>query len=212
MDPSVFGIQPRQHPTGQALHAYLTAYAKKFGFFDDVHCGVCVLSAEHLEDGGWILTVRSVTNSDPQEPQGQESRMFARKLVLATGMTSEPFLPRIKGQAEFDRPLFHIKDFLKYADATTSKSAKRMTVLGGSKSAWDAVYAYGRKGIPVDWVIRGMCLVFGGRTVCWRSMGTNPQPSESGHGSCWMAPPFVTPLKKWLEKLVSKSYAKLLSF
>jgi hypothetical protein len=28
--------------------------------------------------------------------------------------------------------------------------------------------------------------------------------TASGHGFCWMAPPYVTPFKKWLEKLVSK--------
>ncbi|CAI4214724.1 unnamed protein product [Parascedosporium putredinis] len=201
MDPSVFGIQPRQHPTGQALHAYLTAYAKKFGFFDNVHCGVCVLSAEHLEDGGWILTVRSVTNSDPQEPQGEESRMFARKLVLATGMTSEPFLPRIKGQADFDRPLFHIKDLLKYADATTSKSVRRMTVLGGSKSAWDAVYAYGRKGIPVDWVIRAITNTF------WHVLGSDVI-TLNGYDSH----PEMAKLKPWTSAMFTASTFSILNY
>jgi len=33
--------------------------------------------------------------------------------------------------------------------------------------------------------------------------------AESGHGACWMSPPYVTPLKKWLEKLVSKSTGSL---
>lgn len=28
--------------------------------------------------------------------------------------------------------------------------------------------------------------------------------SESGHGPAWTAPPYVTPLKKWLEKLVGE--------
>jgi hypothetical protein len=34
---------------------------------------------------------------------------------------------------------------------------------------------------------------------------------ESGHGPCWMPPPYVTPLKKWLEKLVHTRFLTWLS-
>jgi len=155
MDPAVFGIQPRQHPTGQAIHAYLTEYTKRFGFFDDIRCGTHVLSAEHQPGGGWVLTIRPVDSSDRQDVKGEESMIFARRLVLATGLTSEPFMPRIKGQEDFARPLFHAKDFLKHSETVSPEHTKRMTVFGGTKSAWDAVYAYGTKGVQVDWVIRG---------------------------------------------------------
>ncbi|KAK1775968.1 hypothetical protein QBC45DRAFT_420875 [Copromyces sp. CBS 386.78] len=98
-------------------------------------------------------------------------------MVLATGLTSEAFLPDFKGQEEFGAPLFHGKELKKYEG--TLVSAKVVTVLGGTKSAWDAVYAYASKGVKVDWVIR-----------------------ESGHGPAWMTPSFVTPFKLWLEALV----------
>lgn len=32
--------------------------------------------------------------------------------------------------------------------------------------------------------------------------------TASGHGSCWMAPPFVTPLKQWIEMLASMYFHK----
>ncbi|KAF5613189.1 dimethylaniline monooxygenase [Fusarium subglutinans] len=80
------------------------------------------------------------------------------------------------GQEDFGVPIFHAKDLRNHED--TYETAKSVTVFGGTKSAWDMVYLYATKGIRVDWVIR-----------------------ESGHGPAWNAPPYVTPLKKWLEKL-----------
>ncbi|GAB1319306.1 Indole-3-pyruvate monooxygenase YUCCA2 [Madurella fahalii] len=172
MDES-FGVRAGEHMPGEVMHEYLTKYAEKFGFLDKIRLRSSVLTAQHQDgaEGGWVLTVQD----DDTQTQYQ---IFARKLILATGLTSEPFLPHIDGQEEFEVPLFHSKDFVKYAD--TLESAKTVTVFGGTKSAWDVVYAYASKGVKVNWVIR-----------------------ESGHGPIWIAPPYVTPLKKWLEKLVN---------
>ncbi|OHE92161.1 hypothetical protein CORC01_12564 [Colletotrichum orchidophilum] len=170
MDPETFGILPGDHIPGRVLHDYLTKYAETFGIADKIRFQHKLLSAEHQENGGWILT--AVDGRD-----GGEVQVLAKKLVIATGLTSEAFLPDFKGQETFGAPIFHGKDFLQHAD--TLESAKSVTVFGGTKSAWDLVYAYAIKGIKVNWVIR-----------------------ESGHGPVWMAPPYVTPLKKWLEKLV----------
>lgn len=176
MDTETFGVKPGEHIPGTVLHEYLTKYSEKFDILDKIRCNSKVLSAEHQDgpEGGWILTVQSTAENAPGETQ-----IKARKLIVATGLTSEPFLPEFVGQDTFGVPLFHGKDFLKHAD--TLDSAKTVTVFGGAKSAWDAVYGYASKGIKVNWVIR-----------------------ETGHGPAWMAPPYVTPLKKWLEKLVSK--------
>ncbi|KAK3899399.1 hypothetical protein C8A05DRAFT_36991 [Staphylotrichum tortipilum] len=170
MDPETFGVGPGEHITGEVMHRYLTKYAEKFDILNKIRHGTAVSTAEHKDgpEGGWILTVQD----------GEGSRqIFAMKLVVATGLTSEPFLPHIDGQEEFGAPMFHGKDFIKHA--ATLEMAKRVTVFGGTKLAWDAVYAYASRGIKVDWVIR-----------------------ESGHGPAWISPPYVTPLKKWLEKLV----------
>lgn len=147
MDSETFGIKPGEHPSGEIVHAYLTKYAEKFGIMDMIRFECSVASAEHQEgdEGGWILTV--------QKKDGATQRILARKLIMATGMTSEPFLPHIEGQEQFGAPIFHSKDFLKHAD--TLETAKTVTVLGGTKSAWDVVYAYASKGVKVNWVIRG---------------------------------------------------------
>ncbi|KAK4134427.1 FAD/NAD(P)-binding domain-containing protein [Trichocladium antarcticum] len=170
MDTETYGVKPGEHMSGEVLYKYLTNYAAEFDIIDKIRCQTVVRSAEHQDgaDGGWILTVLSA---------GTERRIFARKLVMAAGLTSEPFLPHIDGQEDFGAPIYHIRDFGKHAD--TLDSAKSVTVFGGTKSGFDVVYAYASKGIKVNWVIR-----------------------ESGHGPVWIAPPYVTPLKKWLEKLV----------
>ncbi|KAL0931392.1 flavin-binding monooxygenase-like protein [Colletotrichum truncatum] len=170
MDSETFGVLPGQHIPGKVLHEYLTQYAKNFGIFDKIRFQHKILSVEHQETGGWILTIFD-------DKDGREIQVLAKKLVVATGLTSQAFLPDFEGQETFGAPIFHGKDFLQHAD--TLETSKRVTVFGGTKSAWDLVYAYATKGIAVNWVIR-----------------------ESGHGPVWMAPPYVTPLKKWLEKLV----------
>ncbi|KAK4150034.1 hypothetical protein C8A00DRAFT_46477 [Chaetomidium leptoderma] len=170
MHSDVLGVKPGEHMTGEVMYRYLTMYSEKFGIIDKIRYQSVVLAAEHQDgaEGGWVLTI--------QTDNGQH-QIYARKLIMAAGLTSEPFLPRIEGQEDFGVPLFHSRDFGKYA--VTLDSAKTVTIFGGTKSAWDVVYAYGSRGVKVNWVIR-----------------------ESGHGPSWMAPPYVTPLKKWLEKLV----------
>ncbi|KAK0637030.1 hypothetical protein B0T17DRAFT_484255 [Bombardia bombarda] len=170
MDTETFGVKPGEFMSGPAMHHYLSKYAEKFGILDTIRYQTKVLTAEHQDgpDGGWVLVI--------QTPSG-EARIAARKLIIATGLTAQPFLPDFRGQDEFGAPLFHGSEFLQYS--STLESATSVTVFGGTKSAWDVVYAYASKGVKVNWVIRA-----------------------TGHGPVWMAPPYVTPLKKWLEKLV----------
>ncbi|KAH8780079.1 hypothetical protein F5883DRAFT_449478 [Diaporthe sp. PMI_573] len=175
MSTDVFGVNPREHIPGQVVHNYLEKVAEKFGIADKIRYSTRVVSAEQNNpSGGWIVkSVKGVGGSS----EGVESTILARKLIVASGLTSEPFLPYFEGQSSFGKPIFHGKDFAQHAD--TVETTQRVTVLGGGKTGWDAVYAHASKGVHVDWVIR-----------------------ESGHGPVWMSPPFVTPLKKWLEKLV----------
>lgn len=149
MDPSVFNVQPRKHVPGEVMHDYLEAYARNFGIFPLIRFNNRVTVAEHQEDsaeGGWKLTVTS-SNS------GIESTVFARQLIVASGVTSEPRLLSFKGQESFGRPILHGKDFHQKRDAMNK--AKIVTVVGGSKYAWDVMYACATTGVKVNWVIRG---------------------------------------------------------
>lgn len=196
MHSKTYGVKPGQHIPGSVIHQYLTQYAQHFDVFDKIRFEHSVMSAEHQEDdsGGWVLTVRN----DAATATAKTVQLFAKRLVVATGLTSQAFLPHFQGQEDFDAPLFHGKDFLKHAD--TLRTAKSVTVFGGTKTAWDLVYQYATKGIQVNWVIRGERKSKIRVVACM--MANIPSCVESGHGPVWMAPPYVTPLKKWLEKLV----------
>lgn len=139
-----FGVQPGQHIPGHVMHRYLTAYAKRFDVYPNIRFDTKVSTVERMGEKGWALTYESGES---------EYHLMAEKLVVATGMTSQAFLPEFVGAENFDTPLFHSKDFLQHAD--TLETSSSVVVFGGTKSAWDAVYAYATKGIKVNWVIRG---------------------------------------------------------
>ncbi|KAK7742160.1 hypothetical protein SLS53_004746 [Cytospora paraplurivora] len=158
--PEKFGIEKGQHIPGQVIHDYLVRYADKFGIADKIRYSVRVVSAKHHDDGGWTLTAVA---------EGETASFTTARLVVATGLTSEAFLPKFEGEEAFGVPPFHSKEFLRYKD--TLDTAESVTIFGGAKSAWDAVRA--------------------------------DRIEESDHGLIWQSPPYVTPLKKWLEKLVN---------
>lgn len=170
MDEATFGIKPGQHIPGLVIQKYMEAYVQYFSFSDCVRLEHHVESARHTSDGTWQLTVSHGADT---------TTIDTKKMIVATGITSQAYLPTFKGQESFDAPLFHCRDLLQHQGAVL-RSGERATVFGGTKSAWDAAYACATTGMKVDWIIR-----------------------ESGHGPVWMAPPYVTPLKKWLEKLVT---------
>ncbi|KAI1084714.1 FAD/NAD(P)-binding domain-containing protein [Whalleya microplaca] len=171
MSSDKFNVKADQHIPGEIIHEYLNAYARAFGISDFIRLESTVLTATHQDDtaeGGWVLTVKSLKQ--------KETQILARRLIVATGLLSEPFMPRFKGQDKFGGNIFHGQDFRQNSD--TLQTAKVVTVFGAGKSGWDAVYAYATAGVKVNWIIR-----------------------STGHGPCWMAPPYVTPFKRWIEEL-----------
>ncbi|KAK6850474.1 hypothetical protein PG987_000108 [Apiospora arundinis] len=146
MDSKIFNVNLGEHIPGNVLHEYLTQYAERFDVLQAIRYGHRVSTVEHRggPEGGWTLTTQDTANT--------AARFIAKKLVVATGLTSQPFMPDYKGQEGFGVPLFHSRDFLK--NSATIDTAKSVTVFGGTKSSWDAVYAYAIKGVHVDWVIR----------------------------------------------------------
>jgi hypothetical protein len=172
MTTETFGVQPGEHIPGKVMHKYLRSYAEKFDLLRRIQFHSKVDTCEVVPDNTWILTI----NRDDGSEAGSFT-MTTERLVLATGMTSEPNMPHFRGEETFDRPFFHFIDFPKHV--SLPKNTKRVAVLGGAKSAWDVAYSYASAGVTVEWIIR-----------------------KSGNGPIWMAPAYVTPLKKWLEKLV----------
>jgi thioredoxin reductase len=167
-----FGIKPKEHIPGSVVHEYLLQYAKEFGIYSFIHFRSKVETAEMKEDGSWRLIIL----------EHEESRQYtlqADKLVLATGLLSDPFIPQFDGSDEFRVPILHLKELGQHLQATSFDSIQKVVVIGASKSAWDACYLYATRGVQVEWVIR-----------------------SSGFGPVWMATPRVTPLKVYLEALL----------
>ena len=147
MDTETYGVKPEEHIPGKVIHRYLQNYAEHYGFYDNVRFNTKVESAEHLKDGGWNITTVRLSESTASN---HKSYLFTSKLIVATGMTSNPFVPKIKGSQLFEAPIFHSKDLLKYA--STHRTTESVTVLGCTKSGFDAVYSYASRGITVDWI------------------------------------------------------------
>ena len=143
------GIKEGEHVTGEAVHRYLTEYADHWSITHRIRFQSRVLSAQKVDEGiagGWLLTVAT--------PEA-EYKLFTNKLIVATGLTSQPQTMHVKSQECYKNPIINTANL---ADAASEvgqdPSIKRVTVFGGSKTAWDAVYLFASLGKEVDWVIR----------------------------------------------------------
>lgn len=169
MDLKTYGLKPTDHIPGATLHRYLTDFAKHFGVFEKIQFHTKVDLVEHVDNINWRLSLSG--------PQGSRT-VTTERLILATGLTSTPNMPKYENEESFGAPLFHAKDFCK--EAPSLKGAKNVIVVGGAKSAFDVAYAMVDQGSTVDLIIR-----------------------PDGHGPVWIAPPFVTPLKKRLDAILN---------
>lgn len=143
MVPENYGITHDDHIPGQVLHRYLTDFAKKFGVFSRTRFNTRVETLEPTSDGGWTIVTES---------SGKKETIRTKKVIVATGLTSQPNFPVYPGAETFNAPYFHAKEFCRQGE--TIKTSKRAVVVGGAKSAMDVAFAYADKGVEVDMVIR----------------------------------------------------------
>jgi cation diffusion facilitator CzcD-associated flavoprotein CzcO len=59
-------------------------------------------------EGGWMLTVEYKLNS-----LQVVSTIHAKKLIMATGLTYEPFMPTIEDRLLFGAPIYHSSELAK---------------------------------------------------------------------------------------------------
>jgi cation diffusion facilitator CzcD-associated flavoprotein CzcO len=183
MDPATFGVERGQHVPGEVAHQYLRAYAENFGFYSKIRFNSRVDTIERKSEGSWLVTY---VEEGLSASAGMIHEILTRKLIVATGVFSEPYMPTFEGTESFDAPLFHSKDLA--AQEQVIRAAESVVIVAGSKSGYDAAYLAASSGVEVDWIIR-----------------------PSGRGAIWITPPYVTPLKKWLEKLVNTRFLTWLS-
>jgi lysine/ornithine N-monooxygenase len=153
------------HIPGEHVNEYFHDYVNEFGLTKYIRFNINVKSAVDNGHGGWTLTV-----IQPGEGVNDwEHQIASAKLVVATGLTSEPFMPELHVEEAFNAPIYHSSEF---AAEDGVGRFKNVTLLNGAKFSWDIAYAYASAGVQVDWIIR-----------------------KSGHGPCWMMPNRMTPLK-----------------
>ncbi|KAH7028121.1 putative dimethylaniline monooxygenase [Microdochium trichocladiopsis] len=183
MDRAKYGLERGKHIPAEVMHRYFTDYAEHFGVLQHIRFNTRVESAEAVPDnnnggggggGGWIITTSSPSTASTT------SRIHAKRLIVATGLTSQPNMPTFPGAESFTPPLFHARDFCNRRDILAT--ARHAVVVGGAKSAIDAAYAFATSDVctgGVDLLIR-----------------------PSGRGPVWMSNVYATPLKRKVESLV----------
>ena len=154
-----YSVKPGEHVPGEPMHRYLEDYAKEHGLLDRMSLNTRVSTIKRLQDNDgaiWRVSCRS-RKYKKGAPGVYDMDMFVktRKLILATGVTNEPNQPRISGEADFGAPIVHSARLGREATRLIQDSnIKRVAVLGGGKSAYDAVYMFASGGKEVQWIIR----------------------------------------------------------
>ena len=171
------GVTPRGTISGEAACTYLEKYADTFELKHLILFNTKVVRATNIDDDeskAWNLDLVDVDSKDKQ------GAVTCSKLLVATGQTSTPWYPEFVGS--FKKPSIHTANFGSDSPAILEdKSINRVSVIGGGKSAHDAVFALVNAGKQVNWILR-----------------------KTGRGGTWMAKSFpqLGPFSVWLEGLL----------
>ncbi|RVX66613.1 hypothetical protein B0A52_09364 [Exophiala mesophila] len=187
MTPERFGLTPGQHIPGAVVHQYLNAFADEFGLTSKLRFQTRVETAELQDNGDWVLNLSSVSSSlssSSSSPTSTPSVLRTKKLVVATGLTSEPYMPEFPGRSSFNGRLLHsinLKERSKDIEAS-----REVVVLGANKSAWDTCFSAATAGAHVTMVIR-----------------------PGGGGPSWVWPVTFTPFHLSIQRLATTRFCSL---
>ncbi|OAP64529.1 hypothetical protein AYL99_00501 [Fonsecaea erecta] len=174
-----FGVPQGQHVSGEAMHEYIKAYAEHFGLLQLIDFESTVAEIRKLEGAqGWNVKL------------GSGADLQAHKLIVATGVTNVPHRPDLSGAEDFGGPIMHSAELgMKGGALTDNPNVETIAVLGGGKSAYDAVHLAGKAGKRVEWIIR-----------------------KSGKGPEWIFPAHTMgPLQAVREKLPARRFVSFFS-
>ncbi|KAJ5660123.1 hypothetical protein N7507_006574 [Penicillium longicatenatum] len=180
MDAKKYGVGDGEHIPCATMHRYFCDFADHFDIRRRVRFNTNVLEVEQLEDG-WMLSTEMTDNA-----QQRLAAYKCKKLIIASGLASTPRPISISGQQDFDRPVIsHARLLDKGAELASDPKIESVTVVGASKSGYDAVYLMASHGKKVQWVVR-----------------------KSGGGAVWMMQPWVniTWMRAKLESLATTRF------
>ncbi|KAJ2992429.1 hypothetical protein NUW58_g2172 [Xylaria curta] len=134
-------VSPDGFVSGATIHQYLEDFATTFGLRSRIRLETRVTNIKRGPEGqGWVLELRD------QEP------LVCDKLIYASGANSSPIVPKWPRE-NFEKPVIHSLEIgtnLDYLD----NNIQHATVVGRSKSSYDAVYMLLKSGKKVDWIMR----------------------------------------------------------
>jgi cation diffusion facilitator CzcD-associated flavoprotein CzcO len=148
MVPERYNLQRGQHIPGFVVHQYLSDAAEYFDISRFLQFETKVEAAERNDDRSWTITYFTKADNDDPKPE----QIIANKLIVATGLTSEPFIPYIKGKELFEGPILHSRQLKDRADDLAA--AQNVVVVGSNKSAWDVCYGVASSGRTAHMVLR----------------------------------------------------------
>ncbi|KAF7902103.1 uncharacterized protein EAF01_007401 [Botrytis porri] len=104
-------------------------------------------------DGIWSVWSEVVKNGNGNE---YKRIIKTKKLAIATGQNSLPYIPTFPNQTNFQSPIVHQKHFRQISTSALASDFPytAVTILGGGKSAADMVYECVKAGKKVSWLIR----------------------------------------------------------
>jgi len=98
-----FGLEDRDRVPGPVVHEYLSVFAEHYNLTSRIRLSTFVENAAFQGQDGWKLRLHH------SEQGGSE--IHAEKLVVATGLNSEPAMPELPSMERFGKPLFHTKEW-----------------------------------------------------------------------------------------------------
>ncbi|KAI8630513.1 hypothetical protein F5Y19DRAFT_48374 [Xylariaceae sp. FL1651] len=135
------GISKDGYIPAKTVHEYLVSFAVNFGLAKRTRLNTTVLAVKRTSDSvGWVIT----TDNGPD--------LVCNKLIYATGPTSSTIIPKWP-KSGFTRPIIHSQVMGEHLP-WIEKNCKRVTVIGGAKSAFDTVFMLVKAGQQVDWIMR----------------------------------------------------------
>jgi cation diffusion facilitator CzcD-associated flavoprotein CzcO len=131
-------------PAAADVHAYLRAYADRFGVSARIRFGCEVVGMRAQAGGGWTVVVRRA---------GETTHERFDRVVVSSGIFDRPVLPPVAGRDDFQRAGGRVLHSAQCTDPGLLEG-RRVVVVGIQKTATDlAVYAAGH-GCTVDMVYR----------------------------------------------------------
>jgi thioredoxin reductase len=201
----VLGIDKWADLPGEKVHEYLEAYVDAFDLRRRLRLGTKVVRVGR-EGEEWRVEVEDIAS-------GAREALRCEKLIVATGTSSTPNFPRGVDWESFRGPVMHSKEVGMKHQLLTAEHIKRVTIVGGNKSAVDVVNLCALAGKEVDWVIRkegyGPGVLFEARTLGFHLGAVQavrasaiPLPNIMAISGFWYS--FLHSGKSWLGSLLLK--------